>query len=362
VTQTEWLSSSDPASLLRWLTGTPGSSPEGATGVLAPARRPSDRKLRQFAVACCRAAGRLLDKGPELAVKAAEMHADGLVADSAMMATRRHARLEHGWAWCASGLDIAVCLRQTVANEYASGPNRNMQADILRDMVGDPFSPVTLPPGPTVRCCLCRGEREVANCRLANTDGVVDIVLPASEAASLSPSTRGPAFRCPKCEGRGETAAPCPWITPEVLSLATAAYEERGGQCEHCQGSGNEPGPDVPYHDHQPDCRRCRGRGRVEDGTLDNARLAVLSDALEESGCVGDAAWTCGDDGKHSHGGTASGVYHGVKHDTDPRKPHHHHDEKCPRTHSPHPVLAHLRSPGLHYRGMWSLDLVLGKE
>jgi len=27
----------------------------------------------------------------------------------------------------------------------------------------------------------------------------------------------------------------------------------------------------------------------------------------------------------------------------------------------PHPLLAHLRSPGKKYRGMWSLDIVLGK-
>ncbi len=49
-------------------------------------------------------------------------------------------------------------------------------------------------------------------------------------------------------------------------------------------------------------------------GYLDNARLAVLSDALEEAGCT----------------------------DVD--------------------LLSHLRSPGPHVRGCWALDLVLGKE
>jgi hypothetical protein len=49
-------------------------------------------------------------------------------------------------------------------------------------------------------------------------------------------------------------------------------------------------------------------------GYLDNAVLAILSDALEEAGC--DNA----------------------------------------------DVLEHLRSPGPHYRGCWSLDVVLGKE
>jgi hypothetical protein len=52
----------------------------------------------------------------------------------------------------------------------------------------------------------------------------------------------------------------------------------------------------------------------LPSGHLDPARLAVLSDALEEAGCA-DAA-----------------------------------------------LLSHLRSPGPHVRGCWALDLVLGKE
>jgi hypothetical protein len=49
-------------------------------------------------------------------------------------------------------------------------------------------------------------------------------------------------------------------------------------------------------------------------GTLDPARLAVLADALEEAGC------TSAD------------------------------------------ILAHLRGPGPHFRGCWSLDLLLGRN
>jgi hypothetical protein len=69
-------------------------------------------------------------------------------------------------------------------------------------------------------------------------------------------------------------------LTPEAASLGQAAYEK----------------PHLP------------------SGHLDNARLAVLSDALEEAGC----------------------------------------------THTD--ILIHLRSPGPHVRGCWALDLVLGKE
>jgi hypothetical protein len=52
----------------------------------------------------------------------------------------------------------------------------------------------------------------------------------------------------------------------------------------------------------------------VPTGYLDNARLAVLSDALEEAGCT----------------------------DAD--------------------LLSHLRSPGPHARGCWAVDLLLGKK
>jgi len=70
------------------------------------------------------------------------------------------------------------------------------------------------------------------------------------------------------------------WLTPTVLSLAQAAYDNRN----------------------------------LPSGTLDNARLAVLADALEDAGC------------------------------------------------SQEEVLNHCRQPGPHVRGCWVVDLLLGKE
>jgi hypothetical protein len=52
----------------------------------------------------------------------------------------------------------------------------------------------------------------------------------------------------------------------------------------------------------------------LSGGTLDNSRLVVLADALDEAGC----------------------------------------DQPD--------LLAHLRSPGPHVRGCWAIDLLLGKE
>jgi hypothetical protein len=70
------------------------------------------------------------------------------------------------------------------------------------------------------------------------------------------------------------------WRTPTVTALATAAYEERS----------------------------------LPAGTFDPARLAVLSDALEDAGCTNEQ------------------------------------------------ILVHLREPSPHVRGCWVIDLLLGKE
>jgi hypothetical protein len=70
------------------------------------------------------------------------------------------------------------------------------------------------------------------------------------------------------------------WRTADVLNLAQPAYEHR----------------------------------ILPSGHLDNARLAVLADALEDAGCTDTA------------------------------------------------ILKHLRSPGPHVRGCWPVDLILGKS
>jgi hypothetical protein len=91
-------------------------------------------------------------------------------------------------------------------------------------------------------------------------------------SAELVRDVRGSPFRT--------TALSAALLTPTVTALAQAAYEERS----------------------------------LPTGTLDTQRLAVLSDALEESGCA-DAA-----------------------------------------------ILGHLRGPGPHVRGCFALDAILGRD
>jgi hypothetical protein len=120
----------------------------------------------------------------------------------------------------------------------------------------------------------------------------------------------------------------CPWLTPLVLSLAQGAYDNRNS-----------------------------------DGTLNPEQLAVLSDALEDAGCpteVKSEAVCEGCGGKGYVGVTYLG----------PNGRDVTEDDHCPQCHgnrvirstSPHPLLAHLRSPGPYYRGDWAVDLLLGKE
>jgi hypothetical protein len=52
MTEAEWVASEDPAAMLEHLARWPTGDPSG--GREAHPRLPSDRKLRLFAVACCR--------------------------------------------------------------------------------------------------------------------------------------------------------------------------------------------------------------------------------------------------------------------------------------------------------------------
>ena len=124
-------------------------------------------------------------------------------------------------------------------------------------------------------------------------------------------------------------------LTPQVLSLAHAAHEERTGveldrdrlliladaleeagceeeeRCERCGGIGrilSQTGISTR------ECPDCHGTGTIPTALLDRDRLFVLSDALSEAGCESEE------------------------------------------------ILGHLRSAEAHYRGCWCLSLLLGKD
>lgn len=115
-------------------------------------------------------------------------------------------------------------------------------------------------------------------------------------------------YGCRACDGSGKVGQFDPdWLTTQVLTLAQSAYQNR-----------------------QP------------DGTLDPVTLAALADALIEAGCPETVE--CPNHPPES-------LWH---------------KDICQACHGtltvPHPVLAQLRGREPLYRGVWSIDLLLGKS
>ena len=249
MTETEWLASTDPQPMLEYLRG-----------------KVSDRKLRLFACACARQSRHLLDdQRSRTAVEVTEKYADGLATKEELVAARNAARnatentawdtaWDTAWytawytAWSASwaaARDAARAAARAAARDAARDAARAAardaarakQANLLRDIFGNPFRQVQLV---VCHCGACVQPRRQHH--------------------------NGP------CARRR-------MLTPTVRQLTQAAYDHR-----------------------QP------------DGSLDPVSLAAVADSLEEAGCDRQE------------------------------------------------VLVHLRSPGPYYRGMWSLDMVLGKE
>lgn len=148
MTESEWLACTDPEPMLGLLRG-----------------KASDRKLRLFSVACCRRLGPSAHPAWAAAIEAAEKYADGLGTKAALKRARQGVRVvRHGTPAnqpeCASEW-VALWLSEVAASENAfvgvspeirrlSGlgllrvENRPYEADLLRDIFGNPFLPITI--------------------------------------------------------------------------------------------------------------------------------------------------------------------------------------------------------------------------
>lgn len=289
MTEQDWLTSQDPQAMLSVLNG---EKPWGQV---------SDRKLRLFACACVRQVWHLLtDDRSRNAVEVAERFADGeataeerrVGADAAYdaMGTPPNylpdmTNLPNGkWANAAAAATNACWhddqSRAVIWQTQQAGALPAVQANLLRDMIGNPFRPVRLPH----------------------------------------------LWKAPM----GTACYSHPWLTPTVVSLAQAAYEERRKGCPRCDYTGRITNNTTRGWQ---TCPHCYGK-ECSDGALDNDRLAVLADALEEAGC--DNAEILNHLRPHivgeweDHETGTSGVITSV--------------------------------PLVHVRGCWVLDLLLGKE
>lgn len=338
MTEAEWLACGDPAAMLNFLCNDWAGGTNWAN--------PSPRKLRLFAVACCRLVwdgtpcpackgvvtewageqpnrancwtckgtgkvGGLTDPRSRRAVEVAERFADGLatagemqtVFDGSVQVYRQMGfTTESGPSRLASSCCIPNA--QSAATVFVAGsvgsPSPATQAALIRDIFGNPYSPVTLP-----KCSECNG-RGSKTVRDSFEGGAIDVY-------------------CKRCLGKG--TLPHPWLTPNVLAIAQAAY---GGEpCPECDGQGwvwNDTGGNVD----RGHCLACNDAGR----TPFNADLRVLGDALEEAGCTDEALLM-------------------------------HLRRECACQGDPQSICGRCDGSGrigLHVRGCWCLDLILGKN
>jgi hypothetical protein len=227
------LLSADPGAMLDFVLG---NNPLRAECPVPP---PSERKLRLFAVACARQSWHLLKDGrSRRAVEVAELYADGAAesgtlreADGqalAALAALPRPPSGEGEAAFNAAADAMMCPRADILTALVDSvlvpPRVPTAAALLREIVGNPFRPASLPGGPEGVCPECRGS------------GVYESII-------LRP---GSAYPCGFCDGSGTDGepGPCPWLTPTAVHIARAIYADR-----------------------------------------DFAALTVLADVIEEAGC-----------------------------------------------------------------------------
>jgi len=228
MTEAEWLTCTDPTPMLEFLRD-----------------NVTERKLMLVVCACGRLVSHLLtDSRSKEALPIAERFADGLVSQAEMDAVFQPA-----------------CNAAAEATRYSAGTTDGA-------------------PLPTWAAAWVIAKAVIATSTMRGEDaflGAVDGLDFATSALGQSPT---PLLQ----DIFGNPFRPAPiashWLTPTVLSLAQAAYDNR----------------------------------ILPAGTLDNARLAILANALEEAGCD----------------------------DAD--------------------ILAHCRGLWPHVRGCWVVDILLGKE
>lgn len=278
--------------------------------------QPSDRKYRLFACAswrCAYAAGLKPDYKHSLqTVQAVELFVDGLgvLPDTSMTV-----------AYAGAQRAAMAAAQHAPHTAGYDSPSAYEIANILRDIVGNPYRPL-------IR---------------ASADGQVVIGAPMPE----DPPHRIAIFDAST------------WLTSDVLSLAGAAYEERGRECDWCKGTGRGCGKTVVHLDPGPNdvtyspCMRCNGIGHIEDGTLDPFRLSLLADALEDVGCVVVEGRTIAEvvhdqRNRAIYGGCCERFADNMGCD-------------CLSRARPEDILTHLRSSGPHYRGCHVVDAILGR-
>jgi hypothetical protein len=148
MTEAEWLTATDPKPMLDFI-----------------GRRTNDRKLRLFACACCRRVWHVMpDEACRTAVDVAEQFADGVADRDELIAVLVGIESQGGYredrayraataAWHAAAASLArrdvayfAAYHSAEADESAGEVVRLAIANLLREVFGNPFRPVTFSP------------------------------------------------------------------------------------------------------------------------------------------------------------------------------------------------------------------------
>ncbi len=145
MTEAEWLACADPKPMLESLRG-----------------KVSDRKLRLFAVACCRRGRSILrSRTTREALEALEAYADDLITRKVMKERRDiwYGRFDYpfpiGGTWNSALAQATIMHTKVWACEAAAEAaraspkpekERAVQAQLVRELLGNPFRPITFSP------------------------------------------------------------------------------------------------------------------------------------------------------------------------------------------------------------------------
>jgi hypothetical protein len=250
MTEAEWLNATDPTPMLEFLRG-----------------KASDRKGRLFGCACCRRIWNLMtDARSQKAVEVAERHAEGLALDEELTVAWHAASVAAQNAGRAANRDAALYSVWSAAMAAAAGA-------AVGSMPADEEGNVEriAPWYAASNAARYAGGSEAGSAHL----NAAWAAASGAQANLIRDLVGNPLHLSPPAP-----PAVLAWNNSTVRRLAEGIYDER----------------------------------RMPEGTLDKVRLAILADALLDSGCDNDD------------------------------------------------IITHCRQQGEHVRGCWVIDLLLGKS